>query len=277
MDGEREFARVLGDSLRFTYHVGAVTDVPAGMSTGWRILPMAMTALLLEGRSIMEIEDQAPREIHAGTAACLPAGVHHRFSHPVAGISWWSHCDFHVLSSVDVLGLVDAPRLFAGAVARRIGEINRELAQAGGGGLIARVCARQALGFDLLRVLVEASSPSPRSLEALRAAQRLAPVLSAVERNLKSADIPELSRLAELSPSRLNTVFARAFACSPMQYVRRRRLQRARELLATTDAAVNEVAERAGYDDPFHFSRAFKQAHGVSPSDYRAQMREVTY
>ncbi|MBA3708049.1 MAG: hypothetical protein H0W83_04400, partial [Planctomycetes bacterium] len=100
MDGGGEFARVLADSLRFTWHVGAVTEVAAGMSTGWRTMPMAVTALLVEGRSVAEIGDEPARDIHAGTAICLAAGVHHRFTHPVAGVSWWSHIDFEVLSSV---------------------------------------------------------------------------------------------------------------------------------------------------------------------------------
>ncbi|MBA2482719.1 MAG: helix-turn-helix transcriptional regulator [Planctomycetes bacterium] len=278
MDGGQEFARVLADSLRFVYHVGAVTDVGAGMSTGWRTLPMAVTALLVAGRSVCEIEDDPAREVQAGTAICLPAGVRHRFTHPVAGVSWWSHVDFQVLATVDVLALIDAPRLFSGPIARRIGEINRDLAAiAVERPLVSAVCARQALGLALLSVIVDAAVPAPRSLEALRAAQRLAPVLAVVEHDLRAADVPHLARSAHLSPSRLHAVFLHAFACSPMQYVRRRRLQRARELLATTDLAVQDIAERAGFEDPFHFSRVFKKAHAASPSEYRQQMREVTF
>jgi AraC-like DNA-binding protein len=62
-----------------------------------------------------------------------------------------------------------------------------------------------------------------------------------------------------------------------MQYVRRRRLQLARELLTTTSLSIGEVAERSGYDDQFHFSRAFKQAHGVNPSAYRQQMSAMLF
>ncbi len=44
----------------------------------------------------------------------------------------------------------------------------------------------------------------------------------------------------------------------------------AEELLATTDVGVAVVARRVGYDSEEAFSRAFKRAHGVAPSHWRA-------
>lgn len=54
-----------------------------------------------------------------------------------------------------------------------------------------------------------------------------------------------------------------------MRYARRRRLELARELLVGGDLPIAEVAQRCGFPDQFHFSRAFKRAHGSSPSSYR--------
>jgi AraC-like DNA-binding protein len=45
---------------------------------------------------------------------------------------------------------------------------------------------------------------------------------------------------------------------------------RAEELLATTDLPVKEVAQRVGYRDASRFSKAFKRARGVTPSQSRA-------
>jgi AraC-like DNA-binding protein len=44
----------------------------------------------------------------------------------------------------------------------------------------------------------------------------------------------------------------------------------AEDLLATTDLGVGVVARRVGYDAEEAFSRAFKRAHGESPSVWRA-------
>ena len=53
---------------------------------------------------------------------------------------------------------------------------------------------------------------------------------------------------------------------------RRRRVERARELLAAGEN-VTETARAAGYDDPLEFSRFFKKHTGLSPSAYAAQER----
>jgi len=44
----------------------------------------------------------------------------------------------------------------------------------------------------------------------------------------------------------------------------------AEELLATTEIGVAVVARRVGYDSEEAFSRAFKRAHGLPPSHWRA-------
>lgn len=47
------------------------------------------------------------------------------------------------------------------------------------------------------------------------------------------------------------------------------RMQRAKQLMMTTDLKMYEISERVGYHNVEHFNRMFKRAMGVSPSDYR--------
>jgi len=60
------------------------------------------------------------------------------------------------------------------------------------------------------------------------------------------------------------------------QYLRHRRLARAAETLADprqSEVPVGEIGFRCGFTDPAHFSRAFRQHHGVTPSMYRTEAR----
>ncbi|MNG12783.1 HTH-type transcriptional activator Btr [compost metagenome] len=59
-----------------------------------------------------------------------------------------------------------------------------------------------------------------------------------------------------------------------VHYLKRLRIERARELLATTDFKVYEISEKAGFENVKHFSRVFKEMEGVSPQEYR-DLREV--
>jgi len=79
----------------------------------------------------------------------------------------------------------------------------------------------------------------------------------------------ELAEHVGLSESHLNRVFRQQTGYAPMEYVRRHRVQRAKELLGDPDLSVKEVAARTGFDDAYHFSRVFRQIAGVPPTAYR--------
>jgi len=52
------------------------------------------------------------------------------------------------------------------------------------------------------------------------------------------------------------------------------RLDRAAQLLLTTELQVSECAAECGYADVYHFSRAFKRVFGSPPSAYRREKME---
>ena len=63
---------------------------------------------------------------------------------------------------------------------------------------------------------------------------------------------------------------------TPTQYILSLRISNAQTLLENTDYNVTEIAELIGYDNPLYFSRLFKKQVGVSPSDFRKQLRQHT-
>lgn len=60
---------------------------------------------------------------------------------------------------------------------------------------------------------------------------------------------------------------------SPGQYQRRRRLDWARAAIYQGDRTIKQIADELGFCDVFHFSKAFKQVVGTTPSDYRRRVR----
>ena len=56
---------------------------------------------------------------------------------------------------------------------------------------------------------------------------------------------------------------------TPMRYLSELRMAAAKHLLIDSRLSVKEISPLVGYPDPFHFSRSFKQACGVSPQQYR--------
>ena len=63
---------------------------------------------------------------------------------------------------------------------------------------------------------------------------------------------------------------------SPNDYLRKCRMERAAELLCTTETAVNDVCAQVGMPDAQYFSRVFKAHFGMPPSTYREQHQSIS-
>jgi AraC-like DNA-binding protein len=83
--------------------------------------------------------------------------------------------------------------------------------------------------------------------------------------------VADLARLAGLSSARLHARFASESAMTPMDYIRQRRLLKARRLLIETRLAVGEVAAQVGYGSQSAFSAAVLRAFGCTPLTLRRE------
>ena len=60
---------------------------------------------------------------------------------------------------------------------------------------------------------------------------------------------------------------------SPVEFIRETRLRRAAELLRTSEQSVTEVSHAVGIEDSRYFAKCFKHSYGVTPTEYRAQVK----
>ena len=85
--------------------------------------------------------------------------------------------------------------------------------------------------------------------------------------------LDELSARLFVGPFHLTRLFGRFIGVPPMQYLSRRRLERAAALLSETDLPVASIGTTVGMSDPAHFSRRFRASFGLSPRAYRLRHR----
>lgn len=81
--------------------------------------------------------------------------------------------------------------------------------------------------------------------------------------------IATLSALVNLSRSHYTTLFRRMTGYAPLSYLNHLRMQRAVQLLNSTDWSIKTISDRLGYSDQFYFSRAFGKMYNHSPSEHR--------
>ena len=87
--------------------------------------------------------------------------------------------------------------------------------------------------------------------------------------------IPDLAKMEGLSNSRYIALFSKEMGKSPSEYILSLRLDRACELLLTSDMEIGQVGRASGYDDPYFFSKIFKKHMGMSPSEYRKRNKSI--
>lgn len=103
----------------------------------------------------------------------------------------------------------------------------------------------------------------------------LAPALRLVRTNLADPALSNeaLARECGISEVYLRRLFARQLGTTPKQYVLHLRMNLARQLLSEGVLKVSAVAEQCGFSSAYHFCRAFRQANGLSPTEYAARNR----
>lgn len=112
---------------------------------------------------------------------------------------------------------------------------------------------------------------------ARRRQQEMLRVAALIRENPGTApSVKQLAAQAGYTADHFGRVFESVIGLSPQAYAVQVRIDRARQLLLSTDLTVNEIADALGYQDVFFFSRQFKQKVGVPPSQYRRHAAELS-
>ena len=81
--------------------------------------------------------------------------------------------------------------------------------------------------------------------------------------------LEELAQLNNQSLSTFKREFKKLYNFSPATYLRDKKLQKSIELLTSTELRATDIAYECGFANVSHFSKTFKQKHGISPSAYK--------
>lgn len=127
-----------------------------------------------------------------------------------------------------------------------------------------------AHGFLFLDQLVQSSADRRHNSERRLRDFYIREALTFIERNYqRDISIEEVAAECGLDRSYFGKVFRDAVGESPQAYLLHYRMARAAQLLKETRSTIGEIAAQVGYANQLHFSRAFKNVHGISPREYR--------
>lgn len=95
-----------------------------------------------------------------------------------------------------------------------------------------------------------------------------------IKKELSQVDnIVVLSKKVGLNQNTLQLGFKRLYKLSVSEYIRNARIEKAKELLETTDFNITEICYKIGINSRSYFSKLFKEKYGQSPKKYYNQLR----
>lgn len=130
----------------------------------------------------------------------------------------------------------------------------------------------QLLTFELTRAASSAPAKPIRikSSPSGLAATQLRLITEYIDRHLnEKISIADLAALVDLTRFHFIRAFTQAAGMTPLQFVIRRRIDRAREFLADPGASISDIAVRSGFGSPVQMTRAFRRVLGTTPSAIR--------
>ena len=71
------------------------------------------------------------------------------------------------------------------------------------------------------------------------------------------------------SPKYISHIFKSSYGISITEYIRKKRIDRAKQLLKETNFRIDVIGQQIGYSNPVHFYNYFKSQCGLTPNDYR--------
>lgn len=248
----------------------AESSYAAGLTVPAHAHDAPLLSFVLQGNATEELGSRS-RELGAQSLLYTPPyETHaHRFLTPARWLNVQFTGGWLAKLGVRAASLPAAPQLVRGSAGQWAARLDIELRNPDAVSRIAIEGALLLLVSELSRLPDASGARRPRWLGIVE---------EAIEHSLRSpaAELPpvaELAALAGVHASQLLRAFRRHHGSTVANYVRRRRIERAREAIATSDRPLAVIAIDAGFSDQPHFTRVFRATFGETPGQYARSVR----
>ena len=89
----------------------------------------------------------------------------------------------------------------------------------------------------------------------------------------ESLSIAQVAAYHSFCPAYFSTLFRRHYRVSPRTFLQQAKIEKAVELLTSSDLTLKEISDRCGFVDAAHLSKAFKHRHRLAPGAFRIKAR----
>ena len=114
----------------------------------------------------------------------------------------------------------------------------------------------------------------PLSSKEARDSERIRMMLSFIDEHYRDdLNVAALSESAEVSESEAMRCFHNMLGTTPIQYLKSYRIRKAAELLKVSEEKIVDIAIDCGFQDMSYFAKTFREAKGITPTEYREKFK----
>ncbi|GGH56195.1 hypothetical protein GCM10007423_64540 [Dyadobacter endophyticus] len=250
--------------------------------------PDFVVTSMLRGKKIMHLFDQPGFEYLPGETVLVPANVTMKIDFPEAARENPTQCIALAIDQMKIQQIVDRlsetyPRegrqQFWSLQHSQYHFLNNiELAQTLN--KLIKICSGSALGKDILadltlqelivHIIQTQHLAATDEASYLHEDNPLAFVVSYIKANInEKIQVEDLSEKACMSRASFYRAFKREFSISPLDFILREKIKKAKQLLSHTKDSISDICYELGFTDLNYFGRQFRKSEGISPSQYR--------
>lgn len=201
-------------------------------------------------------------DVHPGDMIFLPKGSSYNY------ITLSSEPSEYIAVKFEAEILRNTPFVYSLEAFSGVEEISNNITELWKFGSIADHYKCYSVVYNLLYYIktVEAATSDDTNKHRI-----ISPAISYLKTHIYSHNlkIENLSKICGISGTYFRKIFQLKYGVSPQKYILSKRISHAKALIDNGDfESISEVANQVGFSDPLYFSRMFKKAYGVSPSQY---------
>ncbi|WP_338554075.1 AraC family transcriptional regulator [Paenibacillus sp. KS-LC4] len=190
--------------------------------------------------------------------------------------TWVGFDGLHARAFMQRAGLSVTRPIFRAKGASWFETSHQELVAAHGMG--SRDILYQSILYRLIGELIECAEPALAEEQSLRANSKetyINEAITYIENNYsQKTTVEQIAQAVGLDRTYLSSLFKQQFDLSLQAFLLQFRMNRAVELLSSTQLSVSDISRSVGYTDPFLFSKMFKKVIGQSPRRTRELLEE---
>lgn len=262
------------ENTQINMQIAHYTKVGVNWRTNNRMPNENRLYFIREGEGWIHIrgKDYSPRR---GQLYLLPAGMRLSYAPVVENPlgKYWCHFSATV-GDVNLFQMLELPHWIEVQDEQKLEQQFEELIELNSSSQVTAPLRIKSILLDIISEYIEQSGDQLH-LTAMSSTSKINSVLSYIERHLaEPMTVEELAKLVHFHPNYFLHYFKTMMGLSPIVYINKKRLDKARRLLSTTDLSVSAIADEIGLE-LYYFSRIFKKSVNLSPTEYRKASGKV--